>query len=103
MDDIPQTVSDLQPAEHSFTLHSLPSEPDRKALVISFDGEAGNSREHFCTFALMRGGDRGGGGRVEPAAVVLDLRRLTYEWGDNRWQKYLRLHTRYRPPSLSRI
>jgi hypothetical protein len=83
MDIIPRNLSDLSTAKHSFGLCDLPSDPYLKALVIGFDGEAGNSREHFGSFAAMRAMIAAGVAAWEPAAVVLDLQRLTYEWGDN--------------------
>jgi hypothetical protein len=83
MEDVPRTLSDLSTVQHAFTVRRLPSEPEQEALVIRFDGEAGNSREHFGAFALMRAVIAAGVAAWKPASLVLDLRRLTYEWGDN--------------------
>jgi hypothetical protein len=83
MDTVPLTLSNLSTAKYSFAHCVLPSEPDLKALLIAFDGEAGNSHEHFGTFALMRAVIAAGVAAWRPVAIVLDLQRLIYDWGDD--------------------
>jgi hypothetical protein len=83
MDITPRSFADLSAADVTFGSCPLPSKHYCEALVVAFAGEAGNSHECCGTFAFMKAMIAAGVAAWEPVAVVLDLRRLTYEWGDN--------------------
>lgn len=80
---IPLDFADLSEAKVFFASCPLPSLPDDEVLIVGFEGEAGNSHEHCGTFTFMRAMITAGVVAWDPTAVVLDLRRLAYEWGDD--------------------
>jgi hypothetical protein len=51
-------------------------------LVVAFNGEAGNTHQHVRTFAFMNAMIVAGLEAWRPDALILDLRHLRYEWGD---------------------
>ena len=87
MELIPCGFDDLSSATCSFARCKLLSSPFEgcqpgTALVVAFDGAAGNSHEHIGTFAFMNAMIAAGLAAWRPAAVILDLQRLQYWWGD---------------------
>jgi hypothetical protein len=83
MDVTPCSLDELSHIQTTFGRCSLPSVSRCEALVVTFRGEVSNSREHFGGFATMRAMVAAGVFAWSPQAVVLDLRGLVYEWGDN--------------------
>ena len=78
----PLSLRDLSAASCAFGKCRLASDEYADCLVVAFDGEAGNSHEHCGTFAYMEAMIAAGIAAWCPSAVVLDLTKLTYEWGD---------------------
>lgn len=78
----PCNLDDLSTAKVSFAAGSLRSTPHAEVLVIKFIGKAANSREYHGTFSFMNAMIAAGVAAWSPFAVVLDLRQLSYEWGD---------------------
>lgn len=83
MDLSPLRFADLSTARVSFGSCTVLSMPYSEVLVIAFEGYADNAHEHHGTFAFMRAMIAAGLAAWEPSAVVLDLRGLAYEWGDD--------------------
>jgi hypothetical protein len=78
----PCSLNDLSTAKVNFAAGSLPSTPYAEVLVIAFIGKAGNSHEFCGTFNFMDAMIAAGVVAWHPFAVVLDLRQLSYAWGD---------------------
>lgn len=78
----PCSLGDLSCAKVSFATCLLPSTPYAKALVVAFTGKADNRREFHGTYRFMNAMIAAGAAAWNPFAVVLDLRQLSYEWGD---------------------
>lgn len=75
-------LTDLSNASYSYSMCSLLSDDLYKALIVAFAGEAGNSHEHCGTFRLMDAITMAGIIAWKPSALILDLRNLKYDWGD---------------------
>ena len=78
----PVSLDDLSSASCEFGTCSLPSQEDAECLVIAFSGVAENSGEHSGTFLYMEAMIAAGITAWRPAALVMDLTNLWYEWGD---------------------
>lgn len=78
----PLSLRDLSTASCAFAKCPLPSQDYALCLVVAFEGEAGNSHEHAGTFLYMLGMIAAGIAVWSPSALVLDLRKLKYAWGD---------------------
>ncbi|MEM1354473.1 MAG: hypothetical protein AAGC44_06475 [Planctomycetota bacterium] len=77
-----QKLAGLSTASYSYSMCSLPSDDLYTALIVAFSGEAGNSHEHCGTFRFMDAVTMAGIIAWEPSALILDLRDLKYDWGD---------------------
>jgi hypothetical protein len=79
----PLALGDLSTARCAFAECQLPSDQFACCLIVSFDGEAGNSHQHCGTFTFMTAMIAAGLAAWVPSALILDLTKLTYEWGDD--------------------
>jgi hypothetical protein len=78
----PLSLHDLSTASCEYAKCPLPSRDYADCLVVAFEGEAGNSHEHVGTFYYMLGMIAAGIAAWSPSALVLDLRKMKYAWGD---------------------
>src|SRR5437868_857548 len=82
MEITPCSFTNRRHAKVTYGKSRLPSIPFYDALIVAFEGHAGNSRKYHGTYAYMEAMTAAGVAVWRPKGVVLDLRKLAYEWGD---------------------
>jgi len=87
MELVPCSLDQLSAATYSFArgellTSPLPDCPRATVLLVAFDGAAGNTHQDIGTFAFMKAMIVAGLEAWRPEALILDLRRLRYSWGD---------------------
>ena len=94
---------DLQPVdlhedvsiEHKYFKMPVPSASYANILVVQFSGQSGFGCNNNSDATYMAAMIRAGIVVVKPIAVLLDLRDLTYEWGDMMAEPFCAGHNHY--------
>src|SRR5690349_21152281 len=77
-----QRLSDLSSIRHAYFTSPLPSRSYFKILIVRFEGDCGYGSGSNSDATFMSAIIAAGLQSWEPVAVILDLRQLSYEWGD---------------------
>lgn len=86
----PLSLFEETAATYAFARCRLPSQPYAECLIVSFEGDA-DSQDRGFSYAFMNGMIAAGVGLWRPSAVVLDLSKYAYTWGDEMAQLLVRV------------
>lgn len=78
----PRKFEDLSPLEYSLFTCPLPQWPSKECLIVEFTGECGAGHQSNGDAAFMTAIVKAALEAWEASALILDLRKLKYEWGD---------------------
>lgn len=76
------SLDQLSKLHYKFFTCPLENAPYRKALIVAFDGEYGYGSKGNSDAAFMSSMIKAGLEAWGPAALIIDLRAMSYEWGD---------------------
>src|SRR5258708_1355025 len=75
-------LEDLSTLKYAFFSCSFLEQPHLIALIVAFEGEYGNGSRGNNDATFMEALSRAALAAWSPTALILDLRQLTYQWGD---------------------